>query len=63
MVYLELGKLLYLLWYVYATGQIVIVVNGLRLNNIIDIWSHCSVELRFQSAAAAIAAHSCGAEN
>ena len=63
MVYLELGKLLYLLWYVYATGQIVIVVNGLRFNNIIDIWSHCSVELRFQSAAEAIAADSCGAEN
>ena len=62
MVYLELGKLLYLLWHVYATGQIVIVVNG-RLNNIIDIWSHCSVELRFQSAAEAIAADSCGAEN
>ena len=33
MVYLVFGKLLYLLWHFYATGQIGIAVNGQRLNN------------------------------
>ena len=35
------GKLLKQLLHFYATGQIAIVVNGQRLNSIIDIWSHC----------------------
>ena len=42
MVYVAFGQLLYLLWHFYATGQIVIVVNGQRMNNKIAIWSHCS---------------------
>ena len=32
--YLVFGKLLHQLWHIYATGQIVIVVNGKRLNSI-----------------------------
>ena len=35
------GKLLYQLWLLYATGQIIIVVNGQILDSIIAIWSHC----------------------
>ena len=42
MIDLVFGKLLYLLWHFYATGLIVIVVNGQRLNNNKVIWSHCS---------------------
>ena len=38
--YLVFGKLLYQLWHFFATGQIVDVVNGQRLNNNIAIWSH-----------------------
>ena len=45
--YLVFGKLLHQLWHFYATGQIVIVVNGQRLNSIIAIWSHCR-QLTFQ---------------
>ena len=37
---LEFGKLLRQLWYFYATGQIVIVVNDQRLKNNKVIWSH-----------------------
>ena len=43
MAYLVLGKLLYQFWHCYATGQIVIVVNGQRLNSDIAIrsrWLH-----------------------
>ena len=40
MVYLVFIKLLYSHWHFYVTGQIVIAVNGQRLNNNIPIWSH-----------------------
>ena len=40
-VYLIFGQRLNQLWHFYAIGQIVIVVNGQILNNIIAIWSHC----------------------
>ena len=39
--YLVFSKLLYQLWSFHAIEQIVIVVNGQRLNSIIAIWSHC----------------------
>ena len=39
--YLIFGQSLNQLWHFYAIGQIVIVVNGQILNNIIAIWSHC----------------------
>ena len=43
MVYLVFGKRLFVptLAIFYATGQILIVVNGQRLKNNLAIWSHC----------------------
>ena len=38
--YLVFSNILCQLWHFYATGPIVIVVNGQRLNSIIAIWSH-----------------------
>ena len=46
--YLVFSKLLYQLWHFYATGQIVIVVNGQRLNSIIiAICSHWQGSLTY----------------
>ena len=42
MAYLVFGKLLYQLCHFYATGQILTIVNGQRLNSNIAIWSHWS---------------------
>ena len=41
MVYFEFDKLLCLLCYFYATGQIFIAVNDQRVINNLAIWSHC----------------------
>ena len=38
MVYFVFGKLLYQLWYFYASGQIIVAVDGHRLNS--NIGSH-----------------------
>ena len=48
--YLVFSKLLYQLWSFHAIEQIVIVVNGQRLNSIISIWSHwMSLKFRMSS--------------
>ena len=39
-VYFVFGKLFYPLWHFYASGQIVIAVNGHTLNNNTSVWSH-----------------------
>ena len=33
---------LFSIWHFYASGQIVLVINGHRWNNNMAIWSHCS---------------------
>ena len=46
MAYLVYGKLLYQLWHFYATGQIVIAVNGQRLNSNIAPSGHIAFLLQ-----------------